>query len=50
MKKQVISVALFAVLATMAVSCQKENVTDHVPGTSISEASAVYTVQYAVDF
>lgn len=50
MNKTTKIMALLPVLATMAVSCQKENVTDHVPGTSISEASAVYTVQYAVDF
>lgn len=49
MRKQFISVALFAVLATMAVSCQKENVMDIAPETSVSETGTVYTVQYAVD-
>ena len=41
--------ALLSVLSMMAVGCQKENVTNYVSETSISEASAVYTVQYAVD-
>lgn len=50
MKKNMISVALFVVLATMAVSCQKENVMDFVSETAVSEAGTVYTVQYAVDF
>ena len=49
MRKQFIPVALFAVLATMAVSCQKENVIDFAPETTISEAGTVYTVQYAVN-
>lgn len=49
MRKHVIPVALFAVLATMAVSCQKENVMDFAPETTVSEAGTVYTVQYAVD-
>ena len=49
MKKNMIPVALFAVLATMAVSCQKENVLDFISETAVSEASTVYTVQYAVD-
>lgn len=39
MKKQVISVALFAVLATMAVSCQKENLVE--PQTTVSEIGTV---------
>lgn len=49
MRKQFIPVALFAVLATMAVSCQKENVIDFAPETTISEAGTMYTVQYAVN-
>jgi len=49
MKKHFISVALFAVLATMAVGCQKDDVTNSTPESSVSEASTVYTVQYAVD-
>ena len=48
MKRNMISVALFAVLATMAVSCQKENVIDFAPETTISEAGTVYTVQYTI--
>lgn len=47
MKKQVISVALFAVLATMAVSCQKENFVE--PQSSVAEVGTVRTVSYAVD-
>lgn len=49
MKKNMISVALFVVLATMAVSCQKENVMDFASETAVSEVGTVYTVQYAVD-
>jgi len=49
MSKKVLSVALLAVLATMADGCQKENITELRPETSISEVSTVYTVQYAVD-
>ena len=49
MKRNIISVALFAVLATMAVSCQKENVTDFASETIVSQTGTVYTVQYAVD-
>ena len=49
MKKQFISAALIAVLTTMAVSCQKENVMDLASGTTVSEAGTVCTVQYAVD-
>lgn len=47
MKKQVISVALFAVLATMAVSCQKENLVE--PQSAVAEIGTVRTVSYAVD-
>lgn len=36
MKRNII-MTLFAVLATMAVSCQKEEVADYLPTTSISE-------------
>ena len=47
MKKQAISVALFAVLATMAVSCQKENLME--PQSAVAEIGTVRTVSYAVD-
>lgn len=47
MKKHFISVALFAVLATMAVSCQKENLLE--PQPSVSEIATVRTVLYSVD-
>ena len=49
MRKYVIPVALLAVLATMAISCQKENEMDFASETVISEAGTVYTVQYAVN-
>ncbi|MCQ2287189.1 MAG: hypothetical protein MJZ76_10030 [Bacteroidales bacterium] len=49
MIKKVYSVALFAVLATMAVSCQKENGMDFASETTVAEASTVYTVQYSVN-
>ena len=49
MSKKVLSVALLVVLGTMAVGCQKENITELQPETSISETGTVYTVQYAVD-
>lgn len=49
MSKKVLTVALLAVLGTMAVSCQKENIADFSSETTISDASTVYTVQYAVD-
>ncbi len=41
--------ALLSVLSLMAAGCQKESVTDYVPGTSFSETCTVYTVQYVVD-
>lgn len=41
--------ALLSVLSLMVAGCQKESVTDYVPGTSFSETCTVYTVQYAVD-
>lgn len=47
MKKHFISVALFAVLATMAVSCQKENIVE--PQSATAEVGTVRTVLYAVN-
>ena len=47
MRKQFISVALFAVLATMAVICQKENIMD-LPNSAV-EVGTVRTVSYTVD-
>ena len=47
MKKHFISVALFAVLATMAVSCQKENLVE--PQSATAEVGTVRTVLYAVN-
>ena len=47
MKKRIISVALLAVLSTMAVSCQKENVAE--PQSKSAELGTVYTVSYSVN-
>ena len=47
MKKKVISIALVAVLGTMAVSCQKENIIDQT--NIVAEDAAVYKVRYTVD-
>lgn len=47
MKKTIRTVALIAVLGTMAVGCQKETIVE--PQASVAEIGTVYTVQYAVD-
>lgn len=47
MRKTFTTIALVAVLASMAVSCQKENLLDQ--PTIASESCAIYTVQYTVD-
>ncbi len=47
MKKAFTTVALFAVLGTMAVSCQKENEFDRI--SVEAEQNAIYRVNYAVD-
>lgn len=49
MNRKVITIALLAVLGTMATGCQKENFADATSESAISEASTVYTVQYAVN-
>lgn len=49
MNRKVITVALFVVLGSMATSCQKENIAGVISEPLVSEASTVYTVQYAVD-
>ncbi len=49
MNRKVITIALLAVLGTMATGCQKENFADVTSESAISEASTVYTVHYAVD-
>ena len=47
MRKTFIAIALFAMIGTLAVSCQKENVFDN---TQIEmEQSAVYKVCYSID-
>lgn len=47
MKKVVTTIALFAVLGTLAVSCQKENIIDETA--FVEESGARYTVRYTVD-
>lgn len=49
MNKTSKTVALFSVLSLLAIGCQKENVTDYVSETTISEVGVVYRVQYTVD-
>lgn len=46
MKKTTITVALFAVLGTVAVSCQKDNIDET---GIVSECNTVYTVNYSID-
>ena len=47
MKKTFITVALFAVLGTMAESCQKENIVN--PMASETSVSETYQIAYSVD-
>ena len=47
MKRTIITVALFAVLGTMAVSCQKETVNELSP--VAAQSATAYTVTYYVD-
>ena len=47
MRKIFITIALFAVLGTLAVSCQKENIIDET--SIVAENNKVYTVCYTVD-
>lgn len=47
MRKTFTTIALFAVLGTLAVSCQKENIIDET--NIVAENGTVYTVRYAVD-
>ncbi len=47
MKRIVITVALFAVLATMAESCQKEKIVELQP--TYSEMTTIRTISYTVD-
>ena len=51
MKKNIITVALLAVLTTMAVSCQKEDadITSATPSTVIAENDTLRTVVYTID-
>lgn len=47
MRKTFTTIALFAVLGTLAVSCQKENINDEI--SIVAENDTVYTVSYSVD-
>ena len=47
MRKTFTTIALFAVLGTLAVSCQKENIIDET--SIVAENNKVYTVCYTVD-
>ena len=47
MKKKFMSVALLAVLGTMAVGCQKEAIVE--PQTIVAEVGTVRTVSYSVN-
>ena len=47
MRKIFITIALFAVLGTLTVSCQKENIIDDT--CVVAENGTVFTVSYSVD-
>lgn len=47
MRKTFTTIALFAVLGSLAVSCQKENIIDET--SIVAENGKVYTVSYTVD-
>ena len=47
MRKTFTTIALVALLGTLAASCQKENYIDQ--PTIVSESCATYTVQYTID-
>ncbi len=47
MKKQVKTMALFAVLSLMAVSCQKETIVE--PNTGMQQTMSLRTVTYSID-
>lgn len=47
MRKTFTTIALFAVLGTLAVSCQKENIIDET--NIVAENGSVYKVSYTVD-
>ena len=47
MRKTFTTIALFAVLGTLAVSCQKENIIDET--SIVAENDKVYSVYYTVD-
>lgn len=47
MKKVITTIALLAVLGTLAVSCQKENITEQ--ANIVAENNTVYKVSYSID-
>lgn len=47
MKRNLITVALFATLATLAASCQKENIMNQ--PTATTAVASVHTIQYTID-
>ena len=47
MRKTFIAIALFAMIGTLAVSCQKENIMDQ--NAIVAENGTVYKVSYTVD-
>jgi len=47
MNKKILSIALLAVIGTVATGCQKETFTN--PQSSIADNCTIYTVQYTVD-
>lgn len=47
MKKTITTIALFAVLSILAVSCQKEPFSEQTP--VVAENSIVYKVTYTID-
>lgn len=47
MNRKAITIALLAVLGTMATGCQKENIVE--PQSATAEVGTVRTVLYAVD-
>lgn len=47
MKKPIATIAFFAALGTLTVSCQKENFLE--PNSIVAEKDIVYTVSYTID-
>lgn len=49
MKKLWITVAFAALLGTLNVSCQKENISEPVNANGVKEVCATYNIQYTID-